>query len=112
MIAEYWNNLFFPLQALKAQVGFNEDLSYLHPKIVDQIMLKFCTTCFRHYKVHRGREDQGIYFEKVLHSLSKAENRTVVNPRFNGNSLHEQPHLKDKMVAQSSFWTKWNWINA
>ena len=29
---KYWKNLFSPLQALKAQVGFNEDLSYLHPK--------------------------------------------------------------------------------
>ena len=64
-------------------------------------MLKFLHQILN-YKVHRGREDQGIYLEKVLHSLSKAENRTVVNPRFNDSS-DEQPHLSDKMVALVHF---------
>ena len=86
---------------MKVQVGFNEDLSYLHPKDSGSNHAKILHQILN-YKVHRGREDQGIYFEKVLHSLSKAENRTVVNPRFNDSS-DEQPHLSDKMVALVHF---------
>ena len=97
----YWNNLFFPLQALKAQVGFNEDLSYLHPKDSGSNYGKIALSILN-CKIHRGKECERIYLTKRYKNLSKDKNGTIFNPKSNDRS-GEQTHLSDKMVALVHF---------
>ena len=100
--AQAWNNLFYPLQAIKAEKGDIEDLRIFYPQDNGSNHGKIAHSLLD-YRLHRGQESQEIYFDKALKSLSSADNITIPNPKFDKSLKGKAQALPDKITALVHF---------
>ena len=79
--ADAWNNIVFPLQAIKTQTSskeeflslFPDDTSFKHAQIEKSIL---------HYRLQRATATSESFFNEVLNLLSTVENRNIKNLAF------------------------------
>jgi len=57
--AEAWNNIFFPLQAIKFQKRSNQNLDALYPKDINSNYGSIKLSILN-YKLHRGQKSEGF----------------------------------------------------
>ena len=92
--AKAWNNIYFPIRALKGKMSNRQDSisSYL-----DDVNLK--KSKIRHsmlqYKLNLGQIKVANYLDQVLKDLSSAENLVIQNPQsVNINNQQSKELLK------------------
>jgi len=100
--AEVWNSLYFPLQAMKSKNNSDQNLNLFYPKGINSNYGKIQLDVLD-YRLYRGQEDEWIYLDKALESLSSAENISIKNPTFDENAQEQIQPLPDKMVALVHF---------
>ena len=100
--AEVWNNLYFPLQAMKSKINSGQNLTTFYPKGINSKNGKIHLGILD-YRLHHGQEDELKHLDRVLESLSNADNLSVKNPTFDKNTQAKIQRLPDKMVALVHF---------
>ena len=100
--AQYWNNIFFPLRALRAGRATDEELSTFYPRSDASDYAKIALSILD-YKLHRGHRAVGSYFDQALTLLARADNITIPHPTFDKSSNNQMPAMPDKMVALVHF---------
>ena len=100
-VAKYWDNIFFPMQAIEPETSIDEDLhiSIQRNKSDNEKTLQ----SILNYRLHRGEEGTGIFFDKALHSLSNSTNASIHNPTFSNNQFKQKNNLFSKVVALTHF---------
>jgi tetratricopeptide (TPR) repeat protein len=101
-IAEAWNNIYFVLEAIKTKISLEEALALYGPKDSGSVVTNIAYGILQ-YRLHRGREREGNYFDEALKILSSAENIFIKNPAFDKNLNNQIQALPDKMVALVHF---------
>lgn len=97
-LVDAWNNIYFPLQATKAKISLEKVLDLYGPKNSGSVATNIAYGILQ-YRLHRGRESEGNYFDEALKSLSSVENIYIQNPAFDQNLNNQIQALPDKMVA-------------
>ena len=100
--AEAWNNLYFPLQAIKTKLLMDGNLELYYPKDLNSNYAKI-EQAILDFKLHRGQESNSTYLDKVISTLSNADNITIANPVSEKNAPEEIQTLTDKIVALVHF---------
>jgi len=97
-----WNNLIFPLQAMKLQTpDIEELLSRINPKASSKhVQIAKSVLSF---SLHKGGEDAESALNKVCSLLSKTDNRTIRNPKVTKKEFPSQIIGPDDTVALVHF---------
>ena len=101
-VTEVWNNLYFPLQAIKFKQKSDQNLNAFYPKDINsnygEIELSILD-----YRLHLSQENAERYLDQALLFLSSAENIIIKNPKSDNKSNKEIQPVPDKMVALVHF---------
>ena len=100
--AEAWNNIFFPLQAMKMQISSPKDLKLFYPKDIKSKYVKIKLGILD-YRLHRGQENEERYLDQTLSFLASTDDIVIQNPKFDNSSNDQKQSLPDKMVALVHF---------
>ena len=100
--AEAWNNIFFPLEALKLKISNDQKLYSYYPDSSGSDIAKISNSILN-YKLHQSGSNKEIHFDRALISVSSAKNTTIKNPTFDKSSNRRLENLPDKVVALVHF---------
>ena len=100
--AEGWNNIFFPLQAVKLQIKTDQNLNAYYPKDIKSKQVKFELSILD-YRLHRGQEKEDHYLNQALSLLSSADDLVIRNPSFDSSLNAQIKSLPDKLIALVHF---------
>jgi hypothetical protein len=99
---EAWNNIAFPLQALKSQIAYGKDLFSYFPEQTEHEYSKIARSVLK-YRLSLGSKYAETALNETLNLLSTSEKIIIKNPTGNKNVKKAIANLPDEMVALVHF---------
>ena len=100
--AEVYNNIYFPLQAIKTQISSEQELTSYYPENKGSKYTQIATSILN-YRLNRGGWREGSSLNETLSLLSTAENIGIKNPESYKNPAHLGPILPENVTALVHF---------
>ncbi|MDB9834332.1 tetratricopeptide repeat protein, partial [Planktomarina temperata] len=100
--AEAWNNITFPLQAIKSRVSSEEELVSYYPEDTGSNYYQIAKSILN-FKIKLGGTDAEKSLSESLNALAKADYSVIKKPEHSKDSASSQMELTDEVIALVHF---------